>query len=413
MAAHSVSEASVRALETLESLLEIPAANLETALSKACDLTAAALGADKVDAFIYDPSRASLVAMGTSHQPLSALQKKVGLDVLPIANGGRVPRIFETGKTWWTGHLEADVDELIGIRETLGIRSQLGVALDVGNARRGVLMVASRKPDLFTVRDARFAESIARWVGLVAHRAELVETIGKNAAEEGRRTAAEELLTVLAHDLRNYLSPVVMRLNLVGRRTASEHRDEDAHDVELALKALDRLGNLISNLLDVARIDQGLFQIVSEPVDLCGLVRDAVQMLSTPQRPILMHACEDVIAFADETRIRQCVHNLLSNALKHSPRDAPVTVTVSRQRHDEGTWGRIDVIDEGPGIPHDLLPRIFERFVSDKQNRGGLGLGLYLAKSIALAHGGELSVESSPGKGTRFILRVPCEDRPR
>lgn len=412
MAAQPVPEASVRALETLESLLEIPAANLETALSKACDLTAAALGADKVDAFVYDASRASLVAVGTSHQPLSALQRNVGLDVLPLANGGRVPRIFETGETYWTGHLEGDLDELVGIRETLAIRSQLGVALDVGSVRRGVLMVASQKPDLFTDRDVRFAESIARWVGLVAHRAELVETIGKNAAEEGRRAAAEELLTVMAHDLRNYLSPVVMRLNLVGRRTASEHRDEDAHDVELALKALGRLSNLIANLLDVTRIDQGLFQIVSQPVDLCALVREAVQVLSTPQRPISLHACEDLIAPADETRIRQCIDNLLSNAVKHSPREAPVTVTLSKEQHEEGAWGRIDVIDEGPGIPHDLLPRIFERFVSGKQSRGGLGLGLYLAKSIALAHGGELSVETAPGKGTRFILRIPCEERP-
>ncbi|AKV00435.1 Sensory box histidine kinase [Labilithrix luteola] len=351
MAAESVPDASARALETLESLLEIPAANLETALSNACDLTANALGADKVDVFLYDASRASLVALGTSSQPLSLRERKAGLDVLPIANGGHVPQIFETGKRLWTGHLETHTDELVGIRETLAIRSQLGVPLDVGGVRRGVLMIASLKPELFTKNDVRFAESIARWIGLVAHRAELVEAIGKNAAEQGRRAAAEELLTVLAHDLRNYLSPIVMRLNLVGRRSAQEHRDDDTHDVERALKALDRLGNLISSLLDVARIDEGLFEIAPQPIDLRALVQDAVQVLSTPQRPIALHACEELLAYADETRLRQCIDNLLSNALKHSPCDAPVTVNVSKQAHEGGSWGRIDVVDEGPGIP--------------------------------------------------------------
>src|SRR5437763_640083 len=78
---------STRALATLERLLAIPAADLEAALTSACDLVAEALGADKVDAFLHDPTRATLVAFGSSTQPLSALQRKSGLDVLPIANG--------------------------------------------------------------------------------------------------------------------------------------------------------------------------------------------------------------------------------------------------------------------------------------------------------------------------------------
>src|SRR5688572_27040003 len=99
---------SVRALSTLERLLEIPAANLETALAHACDLIAEALDADKVDAFMHDPARSSLVAMGTSSQPLSALQRRAGLDVLQVANGGRVVWVFEHGETFVTGRLDED-----------------------------------------------------------------------------------------------------------------------------------------------------------------------------------------------------------------------------------------------------------------------------------------------------------------
>lgn len=87
-----------RLLETLEKLLELPSGDLPTTLSQASDLVAAATSADKVDAFLYDSTRDSLIAVGTSHQPLSALQRTLGLDVLPVSNGGRVAHVYETGE---------------------------------------------------------------------------------------------------------------------------------------------------------------------------------------------------------------------------------------------------------------------------------------------------------------------------
>src|SRR5436190_4201192 len=127
-------------LETLQRLLEIPAADLKVALSQACDAVAAALAADKVDAFVYEPERDCLVAVGSSTQPLSAKQKRHGLDVLPVSNGGRVVYVYQTGQTYVTGHLEDDMDELRGVREALAIRSKIGVPLEVGGNRRGMMM---------------------------------------------------------------------------------------------------------------------------------------------------------------------------------------------------------------------------------------------------------------------------------
>src|SRR5437763_1484985 len=94
-----------RALTTLQRLLEMPAADLKSALTHATNAIGEALHADKVDAFLYDESRDSLVAIGTSTQSLSNLQKKLGLDVLPISNGGRVVHVYKTGKAFRTGHL--------------------------------------------------------------------------------------------------------------------------------------------------------------------------------------------------------------------------------------------------------------------------------------------------------------------
>ena len=110
-----------RALTTLERLLEIPTAELDVALSYATDAISAALDADKVDAFRFDPSRESLVAVGTSHQPLSARQRKLGLDVMPLANGGRAVQVYlaKCIATTHGGELTVDSTTGKGARFTL------------------------------------------------------------------------------------------------------------------------------------------------------------------------------------------------------------------------------------------------------------------------------------------------------
>lgn len=399
-------QSAERFLGTLDKLLAIPSAELETALTHACNAVAEALHADKVDAFLYNQPKDTLVALGTSSQPLSSQQKKLGLDVLPVSNGGRVVYVFRTGKTFVTGRLDEDPDELIGVKQALKIKSKIGVPLDVGGKRRGMMMIASLKPDFFTQADVQFAESVGRWVGMVAHRAELVAEITRNAVEQGRRAVAEELITVLAHDLRNYLSPIRARLQLIRARATREHRADDIRESDVAMGGVDRLGRLISDLLDVARLDQGIFRIDVQPIDLTGLAHDVAKALSTSEHPVEVDSAEPAVIGGDMERVRQCVENLITNAVQHSPAGAPVSVLVRVERRDDRSWGCLEVRNEGPGIPVEILPRIFERFASGPGSRG-LGLGLYLARRIAAAHGGELSAESEAGKGARFLLRLP------
>jgi two-component system OmpR family sensor kinase len=400
-------ESTNRFLATLERLLEIPSAELETALTHACNAVADALHADKVDAFLYNEAKESLVALGTSTQPLSSLQKKIGLDVLPIANGGRVVHVFQTGQTFVTGQLDQDPDELRGVKIGLNIKSKIGVALEVGGRRRGMMMIASLKPDFFRPADVSFAQSVARWVAMVAHRAELVQEITRNAVEQGRRAVAEELITVLAHDLRNYLSPIRARLQLIHGRAERNQNKDDLRDVDMAIGGVDRLSRLISDILDVARLDQGIFRMDVQPTDLARLAHDVGKALSTPDHRIIVEAAEEAVVAGDAQRVQQCVENLVANAVQHSPHGAPVNVVVRVERRDDRYWGCLEVRNEGPGIPVELMPRIFERFTAGAGSRG-LGLGLYLAQRIAAAHGGELAADSRPGKGARFLLRLPC-----
>ena len=399
-----------RQLELLEALLRIPAGDLRATLTQVADLVAQAIDADKVDTFLYDPERDSLVALATSTQSLSMLQRQLGLDVLQLSNGGRVVHVYKTGATFVTGNLDRDPEELKGVKEAMGIRSKIGVPLEWGGQRRGMMMIASLKPDYFSVEDVRFAESLGRWVSILAHRAQLSEQMARNSVEQGRRAGAEELVTVLAHDLRNYLQPLHMRLELLRLRAEREARKEDADDAEASARSVLRLGSLISDILDVARIDQGVFQIQPEYVDLGALVRDTAGMLSTPEHPVqvTVQAGEPVELVVDPRRIRQCIENIVANALQKSPAKAPVSVYVTLQTsRPDGPLAKVDVVDQGPGIPENMLPHVFDRFVTGAKQAGGLGLGLYLAKRIAGVHGGDLSVESQPGKGARFSLTLP------
>jgi signal transduction histidine kinase len=117
------------------------------------------------------------------------------------------------------------------------------------------------------------------------------------------------------------------------------------------------------------------------------------------------------VVTADPDRLRQVLANLVANAVRYSPPGAPVLVEVGREPGAEAERALVTVADQGPGIPADLLPRLFERFAPGPGSNG-LGLGLYLANRIAAAHGGSLTVDTALGKGTRFRLALPLPNRP-
>jgi two-component system, OmpR family, sensor kinase len=392
-----------------ERFLQLPLGKLELALAEAADLVAEALGADKVDVFVYQAARSSLVALGTSRQPLSRLQRQAGLDVLPLANGGLAAKVFETHQPLLTGNTMDDPSELRGIREVLKIDSQIAVLIKMGETPHGVLVVASHTRDRWGAQHLSFTQAVARWLGIVVHRAELLAELERRSIDEGRRAAAEELVTVVAHDLRNHLSPLAMRLDRLLRRAKRDGREDDTRELTHSIKSLSRATAFVSDLLDVARIDRGLFELNTEPLDVVSLARDVLSLASTGHTRVQLHAQEDLVAIADPFRIRQCLENLVANALTHSP-GSEVTVQLASESNASGSWVRIEVIDDGPGIAEHILPHIFDRFVSGKRGNKGLGLGLYIAKRIATLHGGDLTVDSPPAGGTRFILTLPQDN---
>ncbi|HLJ69210.1 MAG TPA: helix-turn-helix domain-containing protein [Chloroflexota bacterium] len=179
--AGAVSSAAL--LYTLQRLLAIEATNLRGALNEASDLMAYAMGADKVDAFIFEPSSTSLVALGTSDTPMGRLQHQTGLDRLPLANRGRTVEVYESGTPYSTGQADHDPGVTVGVVETLGVRSLCAVPLRVDGTINGVLAAESRQPDRFSPDEQEFFVATAHWVGMVAHRAQLVEAMTHRAEE--------------------------------------------------------------------------------------------------------------------------------------------------------------------------------------------------------------------------------------
>ncbi len=182
---------------TLERLLALDTMDLKTALDQEAQIAAEALGADKVDAFVYEAESESLVALGTSDTPMGRRQHAIGLQRLPLANGGRAADVFRSGRYHVDGNVDADPDEIEGIKSGLGVRSAMLCPLEVSGERRGVLSAVSAQPDDFCDDDAALFRAMARWLALVMHRAELVQQLGQYREDRGRREAIVEVLSLL------------------------------------------------------------------------------------------------------------------------------------------------------------------------------------------------------------------------
>ncbi|HKU41053.1 MAG TPA: GAF domain-containing sensor histidine kinase [Polyangiales bacterium] len=393
-------------LTLLERLFELTPMAVDVVLSQSSDLIGEATGAEKVDAFLYEVGTDTLVAVGTSRTPLGKLQRSLGLHRLPVANADPVARVFSTGEIYHSGHTDQDPTQPRGVIERLRLRSMAGVPLHVNGQRRGVLTLASARPDAFSDDDVTLLKMVAAWVGSLVHRSELMDAFATQASAQSRRAAAEELITILAHDLRNLLNPIATRLAVVRERARSAQREDDVADAGRALAALGRISELMGDLLDVSRLEQGALAVQYESFDIVELVRRSAQTLSLAEVSIEAHSYVDTLAIlADRRRLTQALENVLSNATKHSPRGAPVHVELRPTELPEGAAVKLTIIDRGPGIPADLLPRIFDRYVSGGGT--GFGLGLYLARAIIEAHGGKIAVPSSGPKGTRCEIILP------
>jgi signal transduction histidine kinase/DNA-binding NarL/FixJ family response regulator len=293
--------------------------------------------------------------------------------------------------------------------DALGIRSAAHVPLRGRSSVLGVLSLITSGERRLGTADLALAQELARRAGLVLENARLFREV------QDAVRLRDEFLTVAAHELRTPLTTLRLQLGSALHHVTRERLSPALQSrLERSLRQVRRLGTLVEALLDVSRLSSGALSLSPERLDLAALVGEVVERHSAEAVGM---GCELRVSLQrglwgqwDRPRVDQAVAALVSNALKFGP-GKPVDVEVSRV----GRLGRVRVRDRGIGIPEDQLERIFERFGRAVSSRsyGGLGLGLYLARRSAEAHGGRAWAETPEGGGACFTLELPLESEAR
>ena len=290
------------------------------------------------------------------------------------------------------------------VLSSLNPKSLLTVPMIASGKVIGALtLVSSREERRYNADDQSLAEELGRRAALAVENARLFDQ-----AQQATRDR-DEMLGVVAHDLRNPLNTIFMASQLLLELVPASDRPKEHRQLEIVTRAAGRMNQLIQDLLDVRRIEGGRLSLDTSPMDPRVVVGEAVELLRPIAQASSLRLETDILTgtplvSVDPPRIQQVLSNLVGNAIKFTPPGGEISLRVAPVDGEV----RFAVVDTGPGISPDALPHIFGRFWQGKpgDNRG-IGLGLTIAKGIVEAHGGRIWVESKPGAGSSFYFTVP------
>jgi PAS domain S-box-containing protein len=304
-----------------------------------------------------------------------------------------------------------DEEELRTLRAVAPI-SVIAVPLIARERLVGVLKLFSSTPTRrYTEADVRVAQEVAQQAALAIDNARLYQAATRAIRER------DDVLGMVAHDLRNPLGAILMNARLVRRREgdAAPGSRSPADAIERAVFRMDRL---IEDLLDIARLEAGRLSIEPGRIPVARVIAEALDAQRAPaastSRTLHAELAPDLLdVWADRDRLLQIFENLIGNALKFTDRGGEVAVGARPRDAEVVFWVR----DNGSGMSADEVSHLFDRFwQAHKADRRGAGLGLPIVKGLVEAHGGRIWVESTPGRGTTVFFTVPeargAEDRP-
>ncbi len=325
------------------------------------------------------------------------------------------------------GHTEAELIDRPLLDVSPELRDQIVASLLSEVYRSGVPHVGKETPATFIGRDGstqtcyfnflyspfRNAEGAVEGIFVVA--SDVTEQIIARNELDGLREAAEsanrtkdEFLAMLGHELRNPLSPILAALQLM-KLSGGGALERERTVIE---RQVGHLTRLVDDLLDVSRIARGKVELKEDLVEIAEVVAKAIEVVA-PLLEQRSHTLDHDVprglwVRGDAIRLNQVVSNLLTNAAKYTPPGGRITVRAAEEPGEIV----IRVRDTGIGIPPDMLPRVFDLFVQERQaihrSQGGLGLGLAIVRNLVERHGGTVSVDSDgPGTGSQFTVRLP------
>ncbi len=320
---------------------------------------------------------------------------------------------------FFAGGAVRDAILICGVRAPWRLEEFCNELLRINNEQTNAARTAFKDQSQALARQRDAADAFDELTRLNNEMATLQRELAKRNAElERLNEEKNRAIGVVAHDLRNPLQTIHLSSEVL-LRGAVGPLDETQRQVIETVQASSRyMLKLVNDILDVAAIEAGKLRLDLEAVDLAALVNDVAHQNRTIGRTQQVELLCDttglqgVVIQGDAVKLRQVLNNLTHNALKFSP--AGDVVTVAGACHDG--YAAITVRDHGPGVPHTELERLFRPFETSnapqRSGRSGAGLGLAIVNRIVTGHGGKIEVQSEPGRGAAFTVRLPLASPP-
>jgi len=277
-----------------------------------------------------------------------------------------------------------------------------------------MISLLRREPASFTGEEMELVGLLGRLAGSAIQNIRAFES-ERETAEELRRLSAlrADFVSLVSHELRSPMAAVIGASRTLEERWRNLTPEQRESFLALIAGETTRLADLVGDVLDTSRIEAGTFTYRFDDVDLAELVRETVDAAQHAQDEVRITASVNGSLpplRGDRERLRQVLTNLIDIAVKYSDAGGEVRVAAATE---DGVV-RVEVADRGPGIPPEQHGLIFEKFGRAHAGKGkpGTGLGLFIARSIAEAHGGTLEVDSAPGAGTIFRFELPVGATP-
>jgi signal transduction histidine kinase len=292
----------------------------------------------------------------------------------------------------------------------LGLGSEVVSPLLLGARTIGMLSLSRERTDAFSDDEVELVTLLGRLVATAVQNIRAYEAERRRVEELARLSQLRaDFVSLVSHELRSPMAAVIGAARTLQDRWRMLSADQRESFLALIGDETARLAALVADVLDTSRIEAGTFSYSFDDVDLGRLVDDVVEAAALAQQEVRVVASVRGRLPAirgDQARLRQVLGNLIDNAVKYSPEGGEVRVSAA----PANGVVRISVRDDGPGIPRDQQIRIFEKFGRvdvPGASKPGTGLGLFIARSIAEAHGGSLDVSSGVEPGSTFTLTLP------
>lgn len=406
-------------------------ARAELALRRAAEAVSAALTIEDVVPRIAESALEATDSDGVVVKRVLADEDAV--EVIAVA-GSTVPRVGSRGPyhgsftetTLVHGRVEAvpviaesGAPFSPGLLEVCGRCRAAVVPLVAGGTPIGALALV-RRPERAPYRDDELARAhvFGDLAALAFHKAQLLEEAQRSRDEVLHAAEARaRLVRGFSHDLKNPLGAAAGQIALLEEGVAGELEPAQREALSRARAAIAAAVDLIDDLVELVRAEAGQLSIEPREVDLHRVAAEMAEGFrpQAERRRITLHveaAGPQPAAYTDPARVRQVLGNLLSNAVKYTPEGGRITVRTAERTGGgapgPGVWHAVDVENTGPGIPPDKRELIFQEFARlEPGDTRGKGLGLAISRQVARALGGDLTVESAPGRGATFTLWIP------